>query len=275
MSRCRPRLVPVLLLFCTVLLAYFIWFDAYVRSARTSLIPTSSPLSSNISIPTKPPRILLVSAFFPLEHSKHSLQDYKYWINNFLGAAGIHSDIYFYTTPSLEPFIRSIHASSGHTHELTIDTTFLTPISIPPLSHYQGKYTQMHAWDRENDIHSPELYAIWNAKPWLLSQAVKIKSLELAKKKQEDQQYDYAFWNDAGSFRWAHAFRTWPDPLRLREVFRVGKALAGGVHDVLFFPLCQVPGLKEYVWKPHKGPVDMDFSEGEFEDFFWSASYRL
>ncbi|KAG6917245.1 hypothetical protein DXG01_003277 [Tephrocybe rancida] len=216
------------------------------------LAPVVTPgfLSSSTTAASGHPRILLVSALFPLEKSKHSHDEYTSWLQNFLGPDGVQCDIYFYTTPDLEPLARSLMSSTNTSHKLTIDTSFRTPFAVPPLIDYRDKYVQMHAWDRERDIHNPALYAVWNAKPWLLNNAVV----------GQDAHYDYAFWVDAGSFRAAHPFRTWPDPGRVEEVFSDRKN--GESEDRVLFPLYNLPGRGELPWSVEKGPLDMDFSEG-------------
>ncbi|KAG6834047.1 hypothetical protein H0H93_012327, partial [Arthromyces matolae] len=144
---------------------------------------------------------------------------------------------------------------------LSINTSFATPFSIPPLTPYLEKYNEMHAWDRERLIHNPNLYAIWNGKPWLLDQAVRLLS-------SQGTDYDYAFWVDAGTFRESHSFRRWPDPKRVREVFsRKGgedQQHDRGREDPVLIPLYGLPWLKEYGWRFEMGPVDADISEGSF-----------
>jgi hypothetical protein len=53
-----------------------------------------------------------------------------------------------------------------------INTTYTSPLDIPPLAPHATKYAQMHAWDRERARHAPELYAVWNAKPWFLHEGI-------------------------------------------------------------------------------------------------------
>ncbi|KAG6917244.1 hypothetical protein DXG01_003276 [Tephrocybe rancida] len=246
----RPRLLLTAVV-CFTLLAYFnfAWF-----AQPAPLVPVVAPgfVSSSTAVKSKIPRILLVSALFPLEHAKHSHDDYTSWLQNFLGPDGVQCDIFFYTTPVLEPLIRSLGSSTHTSYNLTINATYRTPFAVPPLADYKDKYARMHAWDRERAIHSPELYAVWNSKPWLLEHALV----------GHDDTYDYAFWVDAGSFRAAHPFRTWPDPARVEEVFSNRKE--GESKDRVLFPLYKLPGRREFPWRVEKGPLDMDFSEGSF-----------
>ncbi|GLB38028.1 putative expressed protein [Lyophyllum shimeji] len=210
-----------------------------------------------------PPRILLVSALFPLQNSKHSHEEYRTWLANFLGPKGIQCDVYFYTTPVLEELVRSLHASSGRNHTLVINTTYATPFAVPPITPHWARYIQMHDWDRERDIHNPELYAIWNAKPWLLEQAV--QHLRRGFNDSEGVTYDYAFWNDAGSFRDVHAFGAWPDPKRVEEVFETAsKAARVRKEDMFFVPFWKAPEERDRSWTADKGPVDNDIGEGSF-----------
>ncbi len=51
---------------------------------------------------------------------------------------------------------------------LTLNTSFSSPFDVPPLRGREEQYDAMHAKDREGFRHTPALYAVWNAKPWLL-----------------------------------------------------------------------------------------------------------
>ena len=115
----------------------------------------------------------------------------------------------------------------------------------------------MHAKDRERSIHSIELYAVWNAKPFFLNAAV--RSLE-----RQGVRYDYAFWNDAGSFREEHRYRQWPSPTKVQEVWDEGGRLMGtNKEDLVFFPMWKAPHPFNAQWTENMGPIDAEFSEGE------------
>ncbi|KAF7365368.1 hypothetical protein MVEN_00409000 [Mycena venus] len=198
------------------------------------------------------PKILLVSAFFPLSKSKHTMAEYEWWLSQFL--QHVTTDIYFYAPAEMESLIQKCRGDLP----ITIDTTYSTPFEIPPLSIYQEHYGKMHALDRERFRHSPELYAVWNAKPFLLDSGV--QNLGRAGK-----EYDYAFWNDAGSFRSAHDYKRWPDPARVRELWEEGSTLSGEKpEDLLFFPIAGMPHPSMRYWVQDHGPVDSEFSEGSF-----------
>ncbi|KAF9459172.1 hypothetical protein BDZ94DRAFT_1199971, partial [Collybia nuda] len=278
----RQRLVPGTVV-CAVLLVYFLWFNAYtaVADAERHLVarpPSSSPLqtppapaSTSTSTPpssssssTQSP-ILLVSAFYPLAKSKHTYDEYRAWLAQFLGH--IDTDIYFFTTPDLEPLVRAARANLTHSpHTLTINTTYASPLSIPPLTLHTAKYTQMHAWDRERARHAPDLYAVWNAKPWFLTEGLRNAN---ANANQGSGTYRYAFWTDAGSFRHAHAYRGWPDPARVDDIWARAHAPTPDrltPADLVFFPVFEVPAWSPALaaWALPSGPVDLDISEGSF-----------
>jgi len=197
-------------------------------------------------------RVLLVSAMFPLRKSKHSTAEYDRWLRHYLGA--ITTDVYLFTTPAMEDHVRAFR---GENLTLTIDTTYSSPFEIPPLRGKEAEYRKMHAKDRERSIHSIELYAVWNAKPFFLNAAV--RSLE-----RQGVRYDYAFWNDAGSFREEHRYRQWPSPAKVQKVWDEGRRLTGTKkEDLVFFPMWSAPHPFNAQWTENKGPIDAEFSEGE------------
>lgn len=117
----------------------------------------------------------------------------------------------------------------------------------------------MHDWDREKKRHSPELYSVWNSKPYFLDEAVKNARMR-------GKVYDYAFWNDAGSFRSESHCTAWPDARRVDEVWDEGSGRSGQMkEDLLFFPITGVPHRSMRSWDENMGPVDSEFSEGENE----------
>ncbi|KDR80102.1 hypothetical protein GALMADRAFT_48997, partial [Galerina marginata CBS 339.88] len=198
-------------------------------------------------------RILLVSAMFPLAKSKHSVEDYEIWVSKFLRP--ITTDVYFYTTPDFAPVVQR---ARGFDLSITIDTSYTSPFYVPPMNGLETVYSEMHNQDREKFRHSPDLYAVWNAKPFLLDAAVKF----LARR---GEIYDYAFWNDAGSFRDEHQYKAWPDPGRVDQIWEKGSKLTGTkVEDLLFFPIFGAPGSTFKTWKEDIGPVDSEVSEGSF-----------
>ncbi|KAF9234827.1 hypothetical protein BU15DRAFT_65379 [Melanogaster broomeanus] len=200
---------------------------------------------------------LLVSAFFPLSHSKHHMVQYKVWLTNFLEP--IQAPIYMFTTPELAPTIQSLRGSNPY--PLTINTTFTSPLEIPPLNGLGEKYQEMWAWDRERDRHGPDLYAVWNGKPYFLDDGLKNAI------KEHGREYEHAFWIDGGSFREPHEYVHWPNRERVREVFDTissARAPENQQEELLLLPIWFPPDRNFREWSEDMGPVDTEFSEGSF-----------
>ena len=196
-------------------------------------------------------RILLVSSLFHISKSKHSKEAYHSWLQRFLGP--ITTEVYFYTSPDLVPTVQS---ARGEGLPITIDTTYNTTFDVPPMKGLEEWYNEMHSMDRENSLHSPQLYSIWNAKPFFVDNAIRVM-------KSKGKTYDYVFWNDGGSFREENVYKNWPDPDRIDEIWKEGSRLSGTkAEDLLFFPI-QHPPYSARDWKEDMGPIDTDFSEGE------------
>ncbi|PPQ71596.1 hypothetical protein CVT24_006456 [Panaeolus cyanescens] len=217
------------------------------EAAEVGLPPFVNPKENGTSV-------LLVSAMFPLAKSKHTKKEYGIWLGRFLGA--MTTDVYMYTTPDLADTIRSIRGKLP----ITIDTTYSSPFEVPPLQGLEEAYVKMNDMDDEKWHHSPGLYAVWNAKPFLLESAVHT----LAK---QGKTYDYAFWNDGGSFRRNHRYSHWPDPDRVEQVYEEASRLTHQKkEDLLFFPVFQLPDEKFKDWKETMGPIanSVQLSEGSF-----------
>jgi hypothetical protein len=245
--------------FLSLVVIYILFVDGYIRPKPKVLtiedfnysdFGTAIPLHQHANST----RILLVSAMFPLSKSKHSTKDYAGWLNRFLGP--LTTDIYMYTTPDIAETLAAIRRPLP----ITIDTSYSSPFQVPPLIGLEETYINMNFMDKERWHHSPELYAVWNAKPYLVQTALQ----KLADKK---IYYDYAFWNDGGSFRRNHVYENWPDPGRIEQVWKEASTLTGkDKGDLLFFPIFQLPEEKLSEWVEEMGPIanPVQFSEGSF-----------
>jgi len=213
--------------------------------------------SSSINVPFIPsgePQILLVSAFYPLEKSKHTHKEYGQWMQLYLSKVKTH--IYFFAPPEIEGMIRKLRGNLP----MTLNTTFTTPFDIPPLKGLEGRYADMNKIDPENAYHSPELYAVWSSKTYFLREA-------LLNMQSAGMKVEYAFWNDAGSFRLKQDFAYWPDLERVDEIFTQGANMSNMHKDELFFmPMWDVPKEPLRNWTPLEGPKEYEsaISEGQF-----------
>lgn len=199
----------------------------------------------------QPAKILLVSAFYPLPKSKHSHEEYAVWLSKYLSRVSTH--IYFFAPPDIEPMIRRLRGNLP----MTLNTTYASPYDIPPLVGLRRVYENMHALDPEKEIHSPELYAVWTSKSFFLDEG-------LRNMRSSGVKYDYAFWNDAGSFRDDQEFEQWPGAHRILEIFETGSRLTGTPRrDLFFMPIWSSPPDSMMHWKEEDGPINTDNSISE------------
>ena len=138
---------------------------------------------------------------------------------------------------------------------ITIDTSFASPFDVPPLKGRETVYRQMHGVDRERAIHAPELYAVWNAKPFFVENAIRTI--------QGMRHYDYVFWNDADSFKEEHGYSDWPNPARIEKMWEEGSSISRArKEDLIFMPIINPPSKDSRFWTEDMGPIDVDFSQG-------------
>ncbi|KAJ7857633.1 hypothetical protein B0H14DRAFT_2750589 [Mycena olivaceomarginata] len=236
-----------LLLLIPCILGLLLFFSFQRQVDNSVLLDQSLAVSNGSSTTHAPdgtplPQVLLVTAFFPLSKSKHTMGEYEWWLSQFL--QHVTTDIYFYAPTEMEPLIRRCRGDLP----ITVDTTYSSPFEIPPLSPYREHYDKMQ-------------------RPAALSRTGKV--------------YDYAFWNDAGSFRSTHEYKGWPDPARVQELWKEGSALSGeNSEDLLFFPIAGMPHPSMRYWVQDHGPVDAEVSEGArfcelFFELVFSAVLRV
>ena len=207
--------------------------------------------------------ILLVSAFFPLNHSRHSDEVYEKWLGNFLGT--IQTPIYFFTPPDIAPLVRNKRGSLP----ITINTSYADPFDVPPVQGLYDVYYEMHRQNRDRKVEGPGLYALRTSKPWFLSEAVKTYTGRLAS---GSKSIRYAFWVDIGSFQDGLRVYDWPNLERMKEVFREGAEATGRIEDeLMFLPMNDVPNPTMQWWKEDMGPFYRDFAQGTPPQFVSST----
>ena len=208
--------------------------------------------STHLATPTD--EILLVSAFFPLNHSHHSDEVYKKWLGNFLGT--IRTPIYFFTSPEIAPLVRNQRGSLP----ITINSSYTDPFDVPAVQGLYDVYYQMHRQNRDRKAEGPGLYALRTSKPWFLSEAV--KNYE-GRFESGGKSIGYAFWVDVGSFQDGLRVYDWPDLERVKGVFEEGAEAAGRNEDeLMFFPMNDVPNPTMKWWREDMGPFYRDFAQG-------------
>ena len=232
----RPRVLLLTAILTLCILSYS-FYDAPSYGHYLPDAPDVLPAGE-----IQPAQILLVSAFYPLSKSKHTHEEYDVWLSRYLSRVSTH--IYFFAPPDIEPTIRRLRGDLP----MTLNTTYASPYDIPPLVGMREMYESMHALDPEKAIHSPELYAVWTSKSFFLDEG-------LRNMKKSGVKYDYAFWNDAGSFRDDQEFDQWPGAHRVPEIFEIGSRLTGTPRkDLFFMPISGPPPYSMRFWKEKDGP---------------------
>lgn len=266
----KGRLAIIGVLAGIYVLAYMFYFGfPFLLERQQQLVIVDDNLSLGVTNGTtddsspNQPRILLVTALFELAGSKPTEDK---WLQHFLGK--ITSDIYIFTTPTLESHILQLRGSNN----IIIDTAYSTPFDIPPLKGKQVAYTQMQKKDRQKSpSHTPELSALHNSKPFFLHMALQKVQVNA------NVTYDYVFWSDIANFHQDHQYRQWPSSSRVQGIWEEGSRLTGTHSDeLMFIPMWDLPHKTFVYWNENMGPIDNDFSQGMLygppPNFHWTMT---
>ncbi|KAG8970438.1 hypothetical protein FRC03_008635 [Tulasnella sp. 419] len=220
-------------------------------NSNTDMIQMPTPVA-NFDFNTTP--IILVSAFFPLPTSKHTVQEYASWLSLLLSQ--VSTPLVIYTSPTFSETIEQLRGNLP----VIIDTRFESPFHVPAMKGLEEVYQRQHdQLDPEWRRHNAALYATWNAKAWLLHDAAT---------KYAGNKTEWFFWTDAGALRQRHTFVNWPDVGRVRQVFEAGaKRVETSPQDLFFIPIFDAPekSYKTSNWRKEDGPLDLYMmSEGSF-----------
>jgi hypothetical protein len=151
----------------------------------------------------KESKITIVTAYYMLgTHSKHSSEDYAKWTANFFPK--IQTPMAIFTSCDQLTTIKDYRKT------LTGTIICYGLEDVPPLALFANDYKgRQFALDPENAYHYPELYFIWNAKPWYVAETAKWNPYSS----------EYFFWIDAGSFRPHGGYFEWPNIERVESIF--------------------------------------------------------
>ena len=255
----RPR--TFLLVLISVGTFYY-WSDKFLLSSNPQdfvAVPDTfhhggDAGSATTDLTTYTGEVLLVSAFFPLNHTRHSDQVYEKWIGNFLRT--IQTPIYFFTPPEISPLVRKQRGSLP----ITINTSYTGPFDVPPVQGLYDDYHKMHRQNRDRKGEGPGLYALRATKPWFLAEAVKSYESRLTP---GSKSIDYAFWVDIGSFQDGLEVKNWPNVERVKEMFKEGaEATKRSEDELVFFPMKDSPNPTMQWWKEDMGPFYRNFAQG-------------
>ena len=147
--------------------------------------------------------ITVVTGYFTLK-SKHSIEEYVQWMENFLPK--INNAMVLFADPATERHVR--HLRTG---KPSVFCVFEDVWALPMFASYAKAYrTVQHEMDPEKDIHSPELYMVWNSKMFMMKTTARNNPF----------QSKYFFWVDSGAFRASHTLKQWPDLPQIESIFR-------------------------------------------------------
>ena len=256
----RPAMPPIrtrtLLLVLTLVGVFYYYSGESPLSSRSQdFVTVPDPLhgdAASISTdqPTHTGEVLLVSAFFPLNHTRHPDQEYERWIGNFLRT--VQTPIYFFTPPDISPLVRKLRGPLP----ITINSSYADPFDVPPLQGLYDDYHKMHRQNKDRKAEGPGIYALRTAKPWFLTEAVKNSD-------RGSGSIGYAFWVDIGSFQDGLKVHDWPSVERVKEVFKEGaEATRRSEDELVFFQMNDVPNPTMQWWKEDMGPFYAIFAQG-------------
>lgn len=124
---------------------------------------------------------LLVSAYYPLKKSKHSLAEYDRWLSNFFEC--VTCPVVLFCSATTYASLKARARDNVQFVQREFDSfTMMSPA-------WMSKWETWHTIDPEKSIHSPELYAVWAAKQEFVHAASLLR------------QADYYLWCDAGLIR--------------------------------------------------------------------------
>lgn len=108
----------------------------------------------------------LVTGFFPLSKSKHSIDRYREWIRRF---CQIDMPLVVYVPGSHADWFRSFRDPA----KTRIIETELDALNVAQPK-WRAMWSETWARDPEKSIHGPELYSVWAAKQELVAQTIKL-----------------------------------------------------------------------------------------------------
>lgn len=127
----------------------------------------------------------LVTAFYPIK-SKFPSNQYLKWATQFMQ---LKSPIVLFTPIELTPIFQSMRP-----HGLPMQIYNIPFTDLHMWKTYADQWRLHHTMDHENNIYTPELYAIWAQKAVFIDDAIKANPFKT----------DYFFWCDIGAFRDEH-----------------------------------------------------------------------
>ena len=159
-------------------------------------------------------QIATVSVYFNFDKSKHSRREYDKWQEFFFTSVTSTPLVVFTDKASIFDLMnhasRSTNPKTFYVFEEIWDITRLIESDRNKIGQYVDNYKNVqYSIDPERHFHSPELYAVWNAKSFLMKYASSEAGNIYSSK--------FFLYTDIGAFR-KEIFANWPDVEHAMEI---------------------------------------------------------
>lgn len=213
------------------------------------------------SVSTSETPTVVVTAFFPVEgNPKHTTADYWQYITNFMTLS---APVVAFCPPDVAPRLRQLRNSSLPMH---VVTDFVSIWDIPAVHNWSSIYKNSAALlDPDRQFYVGEVWAIYNAKIWMVEHAMELSIAQVAK---------YIFWVDIGSQREPMHKSVWPSRKAVLSTFagrqdRVVIGLIASPHaQAINYTIDRPPNFAV----GHKDQVQGTFFAGTRQSIKWFAS---
>ena len=142
----------------------------------------------------------VVSLYFPLNRSKHSLTDYSRWTRTAL--MSIEAPLVLFTTLKFKEEYTKIRPNNTLYLVYENHWELLKEIEQERMINYADNYThKQHSIDPEKNIHVSDLYVLWNSKPYITAKIARVNPFKSS----------FIIYSDLGAWRHPLPIRNWPD----------------------------------------------------------------
>ena len=158
--------------------------------------------------PLTPEFVTVVSIYFNFNQTKHTAGHYDMWVGNMLQS--VEAPLVMYTNKELLPKFKELRKDSKYRTTFYIYKDLwdiMRELEIQRNRSYLHNYWHVqHELDTEK-FHTPELYAVWNLKPYYTNKIVEINPYNS----------EFFIYTDAGAWR-EKAIPKWPDVSFVKKV---------------------------------------------------------
>ena len=177
-------------------------YEIILNLYRSKIEPKSEPKMVRIGKENTTSNVTIVTMLLKIPKSKHSNDDYKKWSSTMIHSIGVpfvaYIDVYW-----SESFIKLCRERklNGIVYVIHNIWHMMMDLEVERNRTYIHNYlTKQVPKDREKRIHSPELYAIWNLKAFIVNKTTHLNPYRS----------NFFIYTDCGAWR-NKVFPNWPD----------------------------------------------------------------